>query len=199
MVPVVRSDPECSGSGLSRASLRLAQLARRLEADVIHTNGLKAHLLGGLAGRIARRPVVWHLRDFPPAGAGGRLLRAAARALPALVLANSEAVAATMSGARVSRVYNPVDLERFHPGVSGARRPPRAGRRGRHAPRRHRGAPDARGKGTGTSCASRGTSPSAIPTPASSSPVARSTRRAGTRGTRSRCAIARASWAWPTA
>src|SRR5262249_43369206 len=36
---------------------RLARLARRIRADLIHTNGTKAHLVGGLAGRISRVPV----------------------------------------------------------------------------------------------------------------------------------------------
>ncbi|HEV8617608.1 MAG TPA: hypothetical protein VGU22_19110, partial [Methylomirabilota bacterium] len=28
---------------------------------------------GGVAGRLARTPVIWHLRDFPPPGFAGRL------------------------------------------------------------------------------------------------------------------------------
>ena len=68
----------------------------------------------------SRRPVVWHLRDFPPSGSRGRLFRAAARTLPALVFANSEALAATLRGVPVVRLYNPVDLDRFHPDRSGA-------------------------------------------------------------------------------
>jgi glycosyltransferase involved in cell wall biosynthesis len=103
------------------SALRLAGIARRVRADVLHSNGLKAHVLGGLAGRLLRRPVVWHLRDFPPDGLVGRLFRAAARRLPALVLANSEAVAATMrsadsGGPPIIVVDNPVDLDRFHSG-----------------------------------------------------------------------------------
>ena len=105
---------------------RLAAMIRRGMPDVVHTNGLKAHILGGIAGRLARRPVVWHLRDFPPDGFAGRLLKRAARSLPSLVLANSDAVALAIGRAgrqppRVVRVYNPVDLERFHPNRSGAR------------------------------------------------------------------------------
>ena len=111
-------------AGLAARSLpsvaRLAALVRRGGHHLVHTNGLKAHLLGGLAGRLARRPVVWHLRDFPPGGSRGRLFRAASRALPALVFANSEAVAATLRGVPVVRLYNPVDLDRFHPDRSGA-------------------------------------------------------------------------------
>jgi glycosyltransferase involved in cell wall biosynthesis len=103
------------------SALRLAGIARRVRADVLHSNGLKAHVLGGLAGRLLRRPVVWHLRDFPPDGLVGRLFRSAARRLPALVLANSEAVAATMrsgdsGGPPIIVLDNPVDLDRFHPG-----------------------------------------------------------------------------------
>lgn len=48
------------------------------------------------------------------------MLRAAARILPALVIANSNAVAASIPAARVTRLYNPVDLERFRPDVSRA-------------------------------------------------------------------------------
>ncbi len=101
-------------------ALSLARLTRRLRADLLHSNGLKAHVLAGLAGGVVRRPVVWHLRDFPPTGLVGQLFRAAGRRLPALVLANSEAVAATIrsadsGGPPVIRLYNPVDLDRFSP------------------------------------------------------------------------------------
>jgi glycosyltransferase involved in cell wall biosynthesis len=105
---------------------RLTAMIKRAQPDLIHTNGLKAHLLGGIAGRLARRPVVWHLRDFPPDGFAGGLLKRAARSLPEVVLANSDAVARAIKkpGAerpRVLRLYNPVDLERFRPDRSGAR------------------------------------------------------------------------------
>jgi glycosyltransferase involved in cell wall biosynthesis len=101
---------------------RLATAARR--ADLVHTNGLKAHLLGGLAGRLARRPVVWHVRDFPPDGHMGRVFRCAARLLPSAALTNSQAVAAAVRRAGVpdrvllEAIPNPVDLERFRPGLA---------------------------------------------------------------------------------
>jgi glycosyltransferase involved in cell wall biosynthesis len=96
-----------------------------MRADVIHTNGMKAHLLGGLAGRLARVPAIWHLRDFPPAGRPGRLFAQAARRLPQLVLAVSEAVAGAVRPAagltpRVITLYDPLDTRRFRPGLSGA-------------------------------------------------------------------------------
>ena len=103
------------------SALRLAAVARRTGADLLHSNGLKAHALAGLAGRVLGRPVVWHLRDFPPGGLVGRLFRATAQRLPALVLANSDAVAAAIrsparDGAPVIALHNPVDLDLFRPG-----------------------------------------------------------------------------------
>jgi len=107
-------------AGSLPAALRLAAAARRAGADLIHTNGMKAHLLGGLAGRLSRVPVIWHLRDFPPEGWAGRTFREAARLLPEVILAPSEAVAASvrLPGRRRPRVApDPVDLDRFHPGI----------------------------------------------------------------------------------
>src|SRR5262245_29590395 len=57
-----------TATGALPVVFRIARLARRLRVDLIHTNGTKAHLVGGLAGRICRVPVVWHLHDFPPSG-----------------------------------------------------------------------------------------------------------------------------------
>ena len=106
------------------AALRLAAAARRAGADLIHTNGMKAHLLGGLAGRLVRVPVIWHLRDFPPEGWAGRTFREVARRLPEVILAPSEAVAASLrlpGRTRLGVVPDPVDLDRFHPGIPGDR------------------------------------------------------------------------------
>jgi glycosyltransferase involved in cell wall biosynthesis len=107
-------------AGSLPAALRLAAAARRAKVDVIHTNGMKAHLLGGLAGRLIRVPVIWHLRDFPPVGWAGRTFREAARVLPEMILAPSEAVAASVrlpGRTRLRVVPDPVDLDRFHPEI----------------------------------------------------------------------------------
>ncbi|MGH2608970.1 MAG: glycosyltransferase, partial [Tepidiformaceae bacterium] len=103
-------------------ALRLAAVARRMGADVIHTNGMKAHLLGGLASRLGRVPGIWHLRDFPPAGRAGRVFYHAARRLPRVVLAVSDAVARAVRSRdgmlpRVITLHDPIDTRRFHPGV----------------------------------------------------------------------------------
>jgi glycosyltransferase involved in cell wall biosynthesis len=102
-------------------ALRLAAIARRMGANVVHTNGMKAHLLGGLASRLGRVPGIWHLRDFPPDGWAGRTFRHAAWRLPRVVLAVSDAVAravrANDAAPRVVTLHDPIDTRRFHPGV----------------------------------------------------------------------------------
>jgi glycosyltransferase involved in cell wall biosynthesis len=93
--------------------------------DVVHTNGLKMHVLGAWANRATRRPaLVWHVHDYlGMRPATTRLLRWH-QARPAAVVANSESVAADArevlgDGARVVTVRNGVDLSRFSP--AGAR------------------------------------------------------------------------------
>ncbi|QOK22021.1 glycosyltransferase [Janibacter indicus] len=82
--------------------LRLARRLRDLDVDVVHTTTLKADLIGIPAARLARRPLVWHVRDriapdyLPTALV--RLVRWAAHWGPRKVIANSHATAATLPG-----------------------------------------------------------------------------------------------------
>lgn len=76
-----------------RYSKRIARFARQNGCDIIHTNSLKSDFYGGLAGRLARIPVVWHMRDHidesylpKTAVAAVRIL---ARSIPRFVVANS--------------------------------------------------------------------------------------------------------------
>ena len=98
---------------LARYVWRLRRRLRELDADLVHTNSLKAALYGGLAGRLAGVPVVWHVRDriaddYLP-GAAVRLVRLAARVLPVSVIANSAATLTTLPGVnRGSVLHNPV-------------------------------------------------------------------------------------------
>ena len=75
-------------------SRTLARWARVHSVDLIHTNSLKSDIYGGVAGRLARIPVIWHVRDninadyLPgPVASGFRLL---SRLLPQLVITNSQ-------------------------------------------------------------------------------------------------------------
>jgi hypothetical protein len=46
-----------------RYAFRLARFIRKRKIDFIHTNSLKADVIGGIAARLARVPVIWHVRD----------------------------------------------------------------------------------------------------------------------------------------
>ena len=79
---------------------RLARFIRKNQVDVIHTNSLKADVLGGFAGRLAGRPVIWHVRDridddYLPRPVV-RIFRILARLLPRFVIANSDATLRTL-------------------------------------------------------------------------------------------------------
>lgn len=106
-------------------SLRVApvipRLARMLRSvDVVHTNSMKAHLYGGVAARLAGRPLLWHVRDRlhesymaqPLRG----IARSSARLLPHAIVANSrETMKWVPLRSRMSRtvLYSPVADEFF--------------------------------------------------------------------------------------
>lgn len=92
---------------------RLRRRLRALDADLVHTNTLKAALYGGLAARLAGVPAIWHVRDriaddYLPTSAI-RLVRIASRLLPVAVVANSQATLETLPRSLHGAVlYNPV-------------------------------------------------------------------------------------------
>jgi glycosyltransferase involved in cell wall biosynthesis len=80
--------------------LRLRRFIRENDFDLVHTNSLKADLIGGIAARLAGVPVIWHIRDriaddyLPPIVA--KLFRRLARIIPQHVIANSVATLKTL-------------------------------------------------------------------------------------------------------
>jgi glycosyltransferase involved in cell wall biosynthesis len=79
---------------------QLAGVLRQQKIDLVHTNSLKSDLLGGLAGRWARIPVIWHIRDrissdYLPKPVA-ILFRLLARIIPTHVIAISYAVLNTL-------------------------------------------------------------------------------------------------------
>ena len=115
----------------SAAALRYrAALGRAIDAfdpAIVHTNGLKMHVLGAWGHstiRPGRRPGLWHLHDYLGARRMTTRLLRWHHARPATVVANSASVAADATralanGTRVVTVRNGVDLDRFS--VTGAR------------------------------------------------------------------------------
>ncbi len=97
----------------ARYTLALAGRLRELRPDVVHANSLKAGLYGCVAARLARVPVVWHVRDqvatpYLPSFAV-RLVRAATRLLPDVVVANSDSTLRTVDARRGRVVPSPLD------------------------------------------------------------------------------------------
>ncbi len=94
------------------------QAIREINPDIIHSNGIKTHLLTALAG-LMDVPVVWHIHDFY----GSRPLMARALRLlskgATLGIAISEAVAqdarATLRRLPIEVIYNSVDVNYFSP------------------------------------------------------------------------------------
>ena len=98
---------------------RLRRIARSEGAAVIHCNSLKSDVIGGIAGRLAGVPVVWHVRDriaedYLPAPIA-RVFRALARRIPSRVIAVSGAALETLHlpAARGIAVHNGTVFENF--------------------------------------------------------------------------------------
>lgn len=98
---------------------RLRRMLRVQAPDVVHTNGLKMHLLGAWA-RPRGSAVLWHLHDYAgqrPFMAG--LLRRWVHRC-SVIVANSHSVAADVrqvcgEGVAIHPVWNAVDLDRYSP------------------------------------------------------------------------------------
>jgi len=149
----VRKDA-LGGAGIARSMLApsalpfvlgLRRLVRRTGADIVHTNSLKSDILGGVAARLAGRPLIWHIRDriaddyLPPTAA--RLVRLLCRVVPQRIIANSAATLETLAlpasmtcGPRRRAFVVHDGMEVTQPPSAPAPGPPRIGLVGRIAP-----------------------------------------------------------------
>jgi glycosyltransferase involved in cell wall biosynthesis len=99
---------------------QLRQIIRQINPDLIHSNGIKTHLLIGLSGSQSI-PVIWHIHDFYSTRPFmAKVLRWVSRQA-SVAIAISQAVAAdvqaTLPGLPVKVIYNSVDIEYFSPGL----------------------------------------------------------------------------------
>jgi glycosyltransferase involved in cell wall biosynthesis len=116
---------ECLSGGKCLAAVnyvfKLACFFRQRGVDLVHTNSMKAHVLGGVAARLLGIPLVWHLRDslhplcLPPMAL--RLMRFFAKNLPDALVTVSRSVANdALNGddsKRAHVVYDGVSAECF--------------------------------------------------------------------------------------
>ncbi len=103
---------------VARAAGGVRAVARRIGADLVHANSIRAGLIAAISsGR--RIPTIIHVRDCLPRTTAANLTRRLIRAQAAMILANSRYTAANFaagaSPSRIHTVYNSVDLGRFDP------------------------------------------------------------------------------------
>jgi len=96
------------------SAVRVARLISKTKADLVHVNTLY-NLVGAVAARLARRPLVWHVREIlPDSRAVAWILRLQAL-LATRAIAISSSVANTMAvpPGRLRLVPNGVDLSEY--------------------------------------------------------------------------------------
>jgi len=103
--------------------IRLRRHLRAIEPTIIHSNGIKMHVVGALA-RPRRARLIWHIRDFlSERPLVGRLLRTLRRRATHAV-ANSHATrndaATILAPLKVVTIHNAIDVERFRPAAGNA-------------------------------------------------------------------------------
>ncbi len=109
-------------AGWPASVARLAALARRCRADLVHSNSLHSWY-GWAAARLAGLPHIWHAREIvTQSGAALRLERYLCRHHADLVLAASRAVADQLTGAATRLAYERAAPEGFVPGRAGRAR-----------------------------------------------------------------------------
>jgi len=105
-----------SGPGYVRC---LRRAIKRLQPDVIHSNGIKSHVLSGFVGTGGPK-VIWHIRDFVGTRpmAGRMLRRLTHRATRAVAISNAVAHDARMvlPDLPIDVVHNAIRTDVFTPG-----------------------------------------------------------------------------------
>ena len=104
-----------------QAAQQLMSIIEKEGVQLIHGNGSRVNLIGGIAGRLKGVPVIWHCRNLIVPGMVDWeriFLR-----LPSLIITNSYAVSKRFSSGsvvppKVRVVYNGVDIEIFSPKVN---------------------------------------------------------------------------------
>jgi glycosyltransferase involved in cell wall biosynthesis len=90
----------------------LVRTLRRLDPDLVYTNTVKAHVLGGLAARMTGRKHMPHFRDILD-GRARRIVRFVAQTCSVRRIAISEAVNRAYELGETYVVHNPVDMDSY--------------------------------------------------------------------------------------
>ncbi|HTL27868.1 MAG TPA: glycosyltransferase family 4 protein [Tepidisphaeraceae bacterium] len=109
-----------SANPFRRYLRELRRTLRSLEPAIIHSNGIKTHIVGRLAAPKGV-PVIWHIRDFISTRPLVRRMLSLALNDRVTLVANSKAVASDLKvvlsdANNVEVVYNAIDTQVFSPG-----------------------------------------------------------------------------------
>lgn len=115
-----------AAAAAARYAGRLRKLLRDIGADVVHSNGLKLHVIAAWI-RNRRTPVVWHIHEYVTPRPVSRLLLRRSASRVAVAAANSHSVARDLAAAagnrvRIETIYNGIDLRAFSPSTGGGDR-----------------------------------------------------------------------------
>lgn len=97
---------------------RLVQLIKSKKIQIIHSNGSRATIFGGIAARLTKTPLIWHVRIVN----SDKLLDRLLARLASKIIVISKAVSRRFNWLKnkedkIVLVYNGIDLERFKPNV----------------------------------------------------------------------------------
>lgn len=108
-------------AGFLPSALTIARDIRRFRADVVHVNTL-FNVQGAVGAYLARRPLVWHVRELVPGSRAVRVMLALVTRLATRAVANSTAVLDTLNacGDRARVVFNGIDTREYVDLRSGA-------------------------------------------------------------------------------
>jgi len=100
---------------------RLTGFIRANRIDLVHTNSLKSDIMGGIAARLARVPVIWHVRDridsdYLPCRVA-EVFRHLCHILPNYVIANSHATYKTIVRKENASAYRRRRISIVHDGT----------------------------------------------------------------------------------
>lgn len=96
-----------------RAMMRLCWLVRREWIALIHANGSRCMFYAGVAGKLARVPVVWHVRVSESDGWWDRVLAWLATRIIAISRAVASRLAFLATGEKLCLIYNGVDVQLY--------------------------------------------------------------------------------------
>lgn len=103
--------------GMLWAGWKLALLMRKSQVDLIHANSIRAGMMAGLFRWYHHLPVVWHVRDMPPQGIIGKLIKRLAGSTSQAIIGISESVIQGIEHPSVAErchlVHNGVELKSF--------------------------------------------------------------------------------------